>query len=86
MSCGFTALHAQLALARRLMRVLHAVIQITMLAMLDARQDRSLRRPIVFELIRDDQARHIGQPLEELAAELFPAAVSRRRCIKMSRK
>src|SRR5215813_7448585 len=47
------------------------VVQIPMLTMFDPRQDLALGRPIALQFIGDDDARHVGQPLEELAKELL---------------
>ena len=49
--------------------VFHAVVQVAVLAVLDAGQELSYRRTIAFELIGHDHAWHIGQPHQELAEE-----------------
>ena len=63
---GRAPLHAPLPLARGLRGVLRTVRAIPGLAVLDTWQERSLRRAIACERIRDDDAGHVGQALEEL--------------------
>src|SRR5215475_2878068 len=53
------------------MRVLTPVIEIPTLAMLHARENLALGRAIALQFIGDDHARHILQPLEQLAKELL---------------
>ena len=53
------------------MRVLTPVIEIPTLAMLHAREDLALGRAIALQFIGDDHARHVLQPLEQLAKELL---------------
>jgi hypothetical protein len=74
MPWGLEALHPSLPLARGLMGVLGTVIEVPMLAMLHSRQDVALGGPIAFELVGDDDARHILQALEQLAEELLRRA------------
>ena len=69
--CGLKSLHAPLPLARRLMGVLGAVIEVAVLAMFHPRQDLALRRAVAFQLIRDDDPGHADQTLEELAEKLL---------------
>jgi hypothetical protein len=64
---GLTPLHPSLPLAGRLMRVLRAVIEVAVLAMCHTREDVLLGRAVAFQLIRDDHARDVRQPLEECA-------------------
>jgi|GEM_PF-1832679 len=66
---GRAPLHAPLTLAGRLMRVVHTVVQVSVLPVLDAREHLPLRSPIACELIRDDDPRDGGQPCEERAEE-----------------
>src|SRR2546430_1262635 len=67
----YTPLHPSLPLAGRLMRVLRAVIEVAVLAMCHTREDVLLGRAVAFQLIGDDHARDVRQPLEECAAELL---------------
>src|SRR5262245_10686820 len=53
------------------MRILRTVVEISMLTMFDPRQDLALGGPIALQFIGDDDARHVGQPLEKLAKELL---------------
>ena len=53
------------------MRVLTPVIEIPTLAMLHARENLALGRAIALQLIGDDHARHVLQPLEQRAKELL---------------
>src|SRR5262249_17661509 len=59
-------LHAILTLTRRTMRILTPVVQIATLAVFDPGQELPLRRAVALELIRDDDAGHVLQPLEQL--------------------
>ena len=68
---GLEPLHAPLPLAGGLMGVLRTVIEIPVLAMLYTWQDLALRRAIAFELLRDDDPRHVGQAFEEFAEKLL---------------
>ncbi len=67
----FEAPHAPLALAGRLVRILRAVVEPFVLAMLDAGQDLALRRAVAGQLVGDDHARHVGEALEQAAKELL---------------
>lgn len=42
----------------------HVVIEIAVLPVFDIGQDLSPGRPIAFQLVRDDYARHLGQPVQ----------------------
>ena len=55
------------------MRVLTAVVQRATLAVLDSGQDLALGRAVALQLIGDDDAWHVLQPLEQLA--------EKRRCL-----
>ena len=68
---GFEPLHAPLMLARRPMGVLTPIIEIPALAMFHPGQYLALGRAIAFELIRDDDPRHVLQALQQLAEELL---------------
>ena len=68
---GFEPLHASFPLARRLVGVFGAVVEIAMLAMLHARPHLPLGGTIAFEFIRADHPWHIGQSLEQLAEEFL---------------
>ena len=61
--------HALLLLAGRLMRILGAVVQVSMLPMFHPGQELMHGRPVAFQFVRDDHPRHIGQPFQELAEE-----------------
>jgi hypothetical protein len=50
-------------------QVLGAVIERPVLAVLHTREHLPLRRAVAVQLIRDDHARYIPQPLEEFAEE-----------------
>jgi hypothetical protein len=63
------ALHAPLALPRRLVGVFGAVVQIAVLPMLHAGQELPLCRPIAPQLIGDDHPRGVRQALQQLAEE-----------------
>src|SRR5687768_14997990 len=69
--CRLKSLHPPFPLAGRLVGVFRTVIQIPVLAVLHARQDLPLGRPIAFELVRDDHPRHIPAALEQLAEEFL---------------
>jgi hypothetical protein len=69
--CGLEPLHAPLPLAGGLVRVLGAVIQVSMLAVLHPRQYLALRGAIAFELIGDEPPWDILTPFEELMEELL---------------
>ena len=66
---GLEAPHAPLSFSRRLVRVLCAVVQALVWAMPDTRHYFGLSRRIATELICDDRARCIAQPLEQFAQE-----------------
>src|SRR5215467_11748607 len=71
MPCGLKPLHTALALTCRPMGVLTPIIEIAALTVLYAREDLALGRAIALQLIGDDHARHVGEPLEQLAKELL---------------
>ena len=71
MPWGLEPLHAMLALTRRPMRVLTAVIEIATLAVFDPGQHLALGRAVALELIGDDDPWHVLQPLEQLAEKLL---------------
>src|SRR5215468_11158106 len=68
---GFKPLHAIFPLACRPMRILTAVIEIATLAMLHPGQDLTLRRTVALQLVRNDDARHVLQALQQLAEKLL---------------
>jgi hypothetical protein len=68
---GFEPLHAPFPLARGLVRVFRAVVEIAMLAMFHTRENLPLRSAVASEFIRDDHPRHVRQALKELAEELL---------------
>jgi hypothetical protein len=63
------ALHLPLSAPGRTMRILSAVIQVEALTVLDIRQKLALSHPIALQLIGDDNARHVQQPLQEALEE-----------------
>jgi len=71
MTRGFEPLHETLALARRPMRVLAPVIEITTLTMLYPWEHLALGRAVALQLVYNDDAGHIPQALEQLAKELL---------------
>lgn len=64
-------LHTLLPLARRLVGIFGAVIEVTVLAVFHSRQDFLLGCAIAFQLVGDTPPRHIGQPLEQLPEKLL---------------
>src|SRR5262245_59429106 len=70
-SGGLKPLHPSLTLAGRLVGVLGAVIEISMLPMVHPRQEFPFGRPVAFQLASDEHPWHIGQPLQQLAKELL---------------
>ena len=64
MPCRCKPLHATLPLARWPMRVLTPIIERAALTMFDPGQDLPLGRAVALELIGDDDAWHVLQPLE----------------------
>src|SRR5262249_43521662 len=52
-------------------RILTPVIEVAALPMFDPGQDLPLRRPVALQLIRDDHAWHVLEPLEQLAEKLL---------------
>jgi hypothetical protein len=65
------ARHASFTLAGGLVRILRAVIQGPMVAVLHAGQELSPRRLVALEFIGDEHPRYIPQSLEEFAKEAF---------------
>ena len=77
---GLEALHAPLALPRRLVRVFSAVVEVPMRPMFHTRQAFALGRPIARQLVGDDHPRGVRQPFEQLAEKclrgvLVPSAL-----------
>jgi hypothetical protein len=64
-------LHAPLALAGGLMRVLCAVVEIAVLTMFYSRQSLPLSSTIALQRIGDDHARHVHQALKQRTEELL---------------
>jgi hypothetical protein len=71
LSGGFEPLPPSFPLPCGLMRVLGAIVQVAMLAMLYARQDFALRCPIALELIGDDDPCDVLTAFEEFAEKLL---------------
>ena len=69
-SWGLEALHAALPLLGRLVGVLRTVVQIAVLAVLDARQDLPLGSTVALQLIGDDDPWDVVAAFEQLAKEL----------------
>jgi hypothetical protein len=65
----FEALHTSLALSRRLVGVLSAIIQVAVLPVFHPWQDLALGRRIALQLIRHEHPRDILAPFEQLAEE-----------------
>ncbi len=65
--CCFEPAHFLLSPSRRLVRMLGSIVASFVLPMLHAGQGFTVRRPIPLQLIRDDHARHVEQPFEQLA-------------------
>jgi hypothetical protein len=61
--CRLEPLHAPLSLASGLMGVIRAVMEVPMLAVLHRRKHLLLRRAVAFQLVGDDDTRHVRQPL-----------------------
>jgi hypothetical protein len=57
---GLEPLHASLLLAPGLVGVFRTIVEVAMLPMLHARQHLPLRSPIALQLIRDNDAGHVG--------------------------
>src|SRR5215468_1244764 len=68
---GFKPLHAIFPLACRPMRVLTAVIEIATLPVFHAGQDLALRGAVALQLVRNDDAWHVQQALQQLAEKLL---------------
>jgi hypothetical protein len=71
MPCGLNPLHAILALPRPPMRGLAAIVQIATLSVLYPGQELALGRAVALELIGNDDAGHVSQPLEQFAKKLL---------------
>jgi hypothetical protein len=66
---SLAALPVACALPRGLVGILRAVVQVPVLAVLHSRQYLLLRGTIAFQLVGDDDPRHVHQPLQQLAEE-----------------
>ena len=64
---GFEPAHLSLALSRRLMRHLCAVVRVSVRAMGDGRHDRSVRSPVAAQLVGDQPPRLMLLALQQLA-------------------
>jgi hypothetical protein len=51
------------------MGILSAIVQVAALTVLDIRQALALRHPVAFQLVGDENARHVLQPLQETLEE-----------------
>ena len=51
------------------MGILSAIVQVAALTVLDIRQELALRHPVAFQLVGDENARHVLQPLQETLEE-----------------
>src|ERR671924_1644815 len=71
MTGRFEPLHATLPLPRGPMGVLTPVIEVATLPVFHPWQHLAFSGTVAFELIRDDDAWHTPQALEQLAKELF---------------
>ena len=76
---GFEPAHLSLALSRRLMRNLCAVVLVSVRAMGDGRHDRSVRSPVAAQLVGDQSHGLTLLALQQLAKKVFgsPAVASR---------
>ena len=72
---GFEPAHLSLALSRRLMRNLCAVVLVSVRAMGDGRHDRSVRSPVAAQLVGDQSHGLTLLALQQLV--LAPVAVDR---------
>jgi hypothetical protein len=63
----FESPHVPLSLGGRLVGILGAIVEISVLSVLNTEQALELRRAIALELIRNDHAWHIRARLEQLA-------------------
>jgi hypothetical protein len=64
-------LHVPLRLARRLVRVVGAVVEVAVLAVLHTGQDLTLRGPIAGEFVRDHHPWDVGQAFAQLPEKLL---------------
>ncbi len=76
---GFEPAHLSLALSRRLMRHLCAIVRVSVRAMGDGRHDRSVRSPVAAQLVGDQPPRLTLLALQQLAEKTFgsPAVTTR---------
>jgi hypothetical protein len=81
---GFEPLHALLPLARGLVRVLGAVVQISVLPMFHPRQNLSLGGPVALQPIGDEPRGTYWHPLRSLRKNFLAAFLSRRRWTRIS--
>jgi hypothetical protein len=68
---GLEPLQAPLALAGRLVRVLRAIIQTSVLPMFDPWKELTLGGSVALEFVGDDHARDVGQAFQQFAEELL---------------
>ena len=68
---GLKSRHALFSLARGLMGVLDAVVEISMLPMIYTLKQFTLSRSVARELIGDDHTRDGGEPIEQFTKELL---------------
>lgn len=71
MARRFEALHTPLPFSRWLVRVLRPVIEVLVLALLDAGKELFLGCLVALEFIRHDHARNLLQALQELLEEVL---------------
>ena len=76
---GFEQAHLSLALSRRLMRNLCAIVRVSVRAMGDGRHDRSVRSLVAAQLVGDQSPRLTLLALQQLAKKTFgsPAVTTR---------
>ena len=76
---GFEPAHLSLALSRRLMRNLCAIVRVSVRAMGDGRHDRSVRSLVAAQLVGDQSPRLTLLALQQLAEKTFgsPAVTTR---------
>ena len=76
---GFEQAHLSLALSRRLMRNLCAIVRVSVRAMGDGRHDRSVRSLVAAQLVGDQSPRLTLLALQQLAEKTFgsPAVTTR---------
>ena len=71
MARGLEALHVALALARGLVRVFDAIIEIAILTMFYPGKELALGGPVALQLVGDDDSWHVRQALEEFTREFL---------------